>query len=193
MTWSALSTPTKQRQNGSRPPMGFHGRSHPPRSWMPRARSTPSSSRLRRRIMLLASTGPLPTDSTSSARSHSLRPSPRRESSKRSCRGAGLALALGFKMRFEPIYMAVHELLRDGVIGQPRSLTATHHQRHPRKIWSAEIGVASELLVHTIDLTRWLLRRRCDLGDGTTDADQRPCASRLPRRHDGQPHQPLAA
>lgn len=73
------------------------------------------------------------------------------------CRRAGLALAVGFKMRFEPLYAAVHDLLREGVIGQPRSITATHHQRHPQKVWSAEIGVASELLVHTIDLTRWLL------------------------------------
>lgn len=73
------------------------------------------------------------------------------------CVSAGLALAVGFKMRFEPLYVKVHQLLRDGVIGTPRSLTATHHQRHPQKIWSDEVGVASELLVHTIDLTRWLL------------------------------------
>ncbi len=74
------------------------------------------------------------------------------------CRRAGVALAVGFKMRFEPIYLRVHELIRGGAIGQIRSVTASHYQRHPQKAWSSEIGVASELLVHTIDLARWILR-----------------------------------
>ena len=74
------------------------------------------------------------------------------------CRRAGVTLAVGFKMRFEPIYLRVHELIRAGAIGQPLSVTATHHQRHPRKAWSSEIGVASELLVHTIDLVRWIVK-----------------------------------
>lgn len=73
------------------------------------------------------------------------------------CDQAGVCLAVGFKMRFEETFRTAYDVIRAGEIGAPRHLHITHHQPAPAAEWTRRTGVAAELLVHSIDLSRWYL------------------------------------
>ena len=69
----------------------------------------------------------------------------------------GLQLGVGFKMRFEPIFMKARELT--GTLGPLRSVSSFKLQPRPRKPhhdWIPEVGAMYELSVHEFDLIHWI-------------------------------------
>lgn len=69
---------------------------------------------------------------------------------------ARIRLAVGFKMRFEPLLLELRSVLETGAIGRLRYLHVTHYQPLPRQPWARAEGVTHELLCHSVDLCRWL-------------------------------------
>jgi myo-inositol 2-dehydrogenase/D-chiro-inositol 1-dehydrogenase len=72
------------------------------------------------------------------------------------CR-TGIALGVGFKMRFEGAFATAHRLVAEGAIGRPELLVLTYFQPPPTIAWYLEIGTLRDTLVHAIDLAAWLL------------------------------------
>lgn len=70
---------------------------------------------------------------------------------------AGLKLAIGLKMRFEPIFSEVKRVIDEGVIGEPKRVVITQHQPVPPQPWVLRHGIANELLIHGLDLASWYL------------------------------------
>lgn len=67
-----------------------------------------------------------------------------------------LKLAIGLKMRFEPIFANVRQSVSSGDIGDPLRIVVTQHQPYPKQAWARAHGIANELLVHGLDLANWL-------------------------------------
>jgi myo-inositol 2-dehydrogenase/D-chiro-inositol 1-dehydrogenase len=72
-------------------------------------------------------------------------------------RRAGIALGLGFKMRFEGAFATAKRLVAEGAVGRPELLVLTYFQPRPAIVWYLEIGTLRDTLVHAIDLAAWLL------------------------------------
>lgn len=77
---------------------------------------------------------------------------------------SGLKLAVGFKMRFEPVFAEVKRLVAEGVVGQPLRVIVTQHQPTPPQDWVLRYGIANELLIHGLDLANWLIECGPTLG-----------------------------
>jgi predicted dehydrogenase len=74
------------------------------------------------------------------------------------CATSGTRLALGFKMRFEPLFVRVKDIIDTGVIGQLRHLNIAHYQPTPAQAWARAEGITLEVLSHAVDLSRWLFQ-----------------------------------
>jgi myo-inositol 2-dehydrogenase/D-chiro-inositol 1-dehydrogenase len=72
-------------------------------------------------------------------------------------RRAGIALGVGFKMRYEGAFATAHRLAAEGAVGRPELLVLTYFQPRPAIAWYLEIGTLRDTLVHAIDLAAWLL------------------------------------
>lgn len=72
------------------------------------------------------------------------------------CDNAGVSLSISFKMRYEPVFATTRRLILEGAIGTPVSLWFEHTQPCPSSPWAESTGIAAELLIHSIDLTRWI-------------------------------------
>ncbi len=69
----------------------------------------------------------------------------------------GLHLGVGFKMRFEPIFLKARELV--GRLGPLRGVTSFKLQPRPKKPvndWIPDVGAMYELSVHEFDLIHWI-------------------------------------
>ena len=69
----------------------------------------------------------------------------------------GKRLLLGFKMRFEPIFLRARELVRE--LGPLRAVVTAKMQPHrarPADDWVPRVGAMYELSVHEFDLTRFI-------------------------------------
>ncbi|MBZ2194675.1 Gfo/Idh/MocA family protein [Occultella gossypii] len=78
------------------------------------------------------------------------------EEALRECRRYGTRLAIGFKMRFEPLFRRTKDLIDAGTIGRLRHLHLTHYQPMHGQAWGRAEGVTLEVLAHAVDLSRWL-------------------------------------
>lgn len=74
-------------------------------------------------------------------------------------RAAGVALGMGFKMRFEGAFATVRRLLDAGTIGEPEKLVLTYFQPRPTIEWYLEVGPLQNMMVHAIDLAAWYFGR----------------------------------
>lgn len=69
---------------------------------------------------------------------------------------AGIPFRLGFKMRYESVYAAAEKIVRSGEIGALRYVFISHFQPMSDPAWYMDVGVATELLVHPMDIACWL-------------------------------------
>lgn len=70
---------------------------------------------------------------------------------------SGLHLGVGFKMRFEPIFLKAQELVHQ--LGPLRGVTSFKLQPRPQKPhvdWIPQVGAMYELSVHEFDLIHWI-------------------------------------
>jgi myo-inositol 2-dehydrogenase/D-chiro-inositol 1-dehydrogenase len=74
-------------------------------------------------------------------------------------RAAGVALGMGFKMRFEGAFATIRRLLDAGAIGQPEEFILTYFQPRPAIGWYLEVGALQNMIVHPIDLATWYFGR----------------------------------
>ncbi len=72
------------------------------------------------------------------------------------CATHSINLGVGYKMRYENIFVKARELLFSGRIGQPVSITLNFWQPIPHSAWYLDSGYVRETMVHTIDLACWL-------------------------------------
>jgi len=69
---------------------------------------------------------------------------------------AGIPFRLGFKMRYEGVYAAARKIVQSGEIGALRYVLISHFQPLSEPAWYMDIGVATELLVHAMDISCWM-------------------------------------
>lgn len=69
---------------------------------------------------------------------------------------AGIPFRLGFKMRYEGVYAAARQIVQSGEIGALRYVFISHFQPLSEPAWYMDIGVATELLVHAMDISCWM-------------------------------------
>ena len=72
------------------------------------------------------------------------------------CGAHSIGLGVGYKMRFESLFRAVHSLVASGQIGGLVSVTLNFYQTIPHSAWYLDSGYVRETMVHTIDLAGWL-------------------------------------
>lgn len=69
---------------------------------------------------------------------------------------AGIIFRIGFKMRYESVYAEAEKILRSGEIGALRYIFISHFQPSSEPSWYMDIGVTTELLIHSFDIAGWL-------------------------------------
>lgn len=84
------------------------------------------------------------------------------ESMVREAKLADRKLAVGFKMRFEQMYMELRRLVEAGEIGRAQRVIISQHQPVPAQAWARQHGIVNELLIHSIDAACWLMGREPD-------------------------------
>lgn len=72
-------------------------------------------------------------------------------------READRKLAVGFKMRFEGMFMELSRLVDVGVVGPVRRVVISQHQPVPPQAWARRHGIVNELLIHSIDAVNWFM------------------------------------
>lgn len=77
----------------------------------------------------------------------------------RACQTAGVALGIGFKLRYEAAFRGAKGLIAEGVIGSPRLVYVTYFQPKPRISWYLDVGTLRDTLVHAIDMVAWFLEQ----------------------------------
>jgi predicted dehydrogenase len=93
---------------------------------------------------------------------------------------AGVKLATGFQLRFQPTYVKVKELIEDGTIGQPVNMWCVNTMKVARDSWmynqSKSAGCIVTSQCHYIDQFRWwsgdaerVFGRAKSILEGTTD------------------------
>lgn len=70
---------------------------------------------------------------------------------------AGVPFRLGFKMRYEAVYLKAKQILDSGEIGKPRYAFISHFQPLSQPSWYMDVGVVTELLIHAIDMCLYAL------------------------------------
>ena len=77
------------------------------------------------------------------------------------CARAGVRLMVGHVVRFFPEYARIHELLREGAVGQVGIVRASRVNAYPRidRNWYADLaqsgGPIVDLMIHDLDTLRW--------------------------------------
>ena len=79
----------------------------------------------------------------------------------RAAREAGVALGMGFKMRYEAVFARAKLMIEAGDIGAPLYAIFSYFQRMPppERKWYTDFGTTRDNIVHAIDLCNWLLDR----------------------------------
>ncbi len=79
----------------------------------------------------------------------------------RAAREAGVALGMGFKMRYEAVFARAKSMIEAGEIGTPLYAIFSYFQQTPppERSWYTDFGAARDNIVHAIDLSNWLLGR----------------------------------
>lgn len=67
---------------------------------------------------------------------------------------------LGFKMRYEDVYAEAWRILDSGELGKPRNVFISHFQPLSDPAWYMDVGVTSELLIHSFDIACWVFREK---------------------------------
>ncbi len=75
----------------------------------------------------------------------------------RACRAAGVALGIGFKMRYEAAFKAAKDAIQAGRIGTAQLVYLTYFQPKPQTPWFLDVGALRDTLVHAIDMAAWFL------------------------------------
>ena len=73
------------------------------------------------------------------------------------CHDNDITLKVGYKMRYEPIFSKIKDLLLQNRIGDVQEITLNFYQTLPHSEWFFDHGVLSETLVHIIDLSNWFV------------------------------------
>ena len=72
-------------------------------------------------------------------------------------RKADRKLAVGFKMRFEGMFVELRRLVTEGVVGPVQRVVISQNQPVPPQPWARRHGIVNELLIHSIDAVDWLM------------------------------------
>ncbi len=75
------------------------------------------------------------------------------------CLTTGVALGMGFKMRYEAAFGAAKGVISEGRIGEPELVYISYFQPKPKIGWFLEIGTLRDTLVHAIDMAAWFLKQ----------------------------------
>ncbi len=77
------------------------------------------------------------------------------------CRRSGVRLMIGHVVRFFPEYVRIHELVRDGAIGQVGLVRASRLNQTPgtQRPWYTDLersgGLIVDMMIHDLDTLRW--------------------------------------
>ena len=77
-------------------------------------------------------------------------------------RVAGVALGMGFKLRYEAVFAQAKAMIDAGEIGAPLYSIFSYFQQTPppERAWYMNFGTTRDNVVHAIDLSNWLLDRQ---------------------------------
>jgi predicted dehydrogenase len=74
---------------------------------------------------------------------------------KEICEKAGTMLGVGYKMRYESIFLKAKKMVEEGKIGRIATMTFNFYQTVPHSRWFLDHGFISETMAHPIDLANW--------------------------------------
>ena len=77
----------------------------------------------------------------------------------RAANQAGVAMGIGFKLRYEAVFSRAKSLIETGEIGAPLYSIFSYFQQvpPPERAWYRDFGTMRDNLAHAIDLSNWLL------------------------------------
>ncbi len=74
------------------------------------------------------------------------------------CKKYEIKLAIGFKMRYEKIFIKLKKIIEKKIIGNLRAISISYFQKIPNQSWAINNGIHKEMFVHPLDLIMWLIQ-----------------------------------
>ena len=79
------------------------------------------------------------------------------------CQKYKVKLAVGFKMRYEKIFLELKKIIDKGIIGDLKVISISYFQKIPNQPWAKINGIHREMFVHPLDLVMWIVGKNLKL------------------------------
>ena len=73
------------------------------------------------------------------------------------CEKYKVKLVVGFKMRYEKIFIELKKIIDKKIIGDLKFISISYFQKIPNQSWVIKNGIHREMFVHPLDLVMWLI------------------------------------
>ena len=73
------------------------------------------------------------------------------------CEKYKVNLVVGFKMRYEKIFMELKKIIDKKTIGDLKFISISYFQKIPYQSWVIKNGIHREMFVHPLDIVMWLI------------------------------------